>query len=231
MPSINQNLINNLIEQAKESKLQQHLAASIVVNNKQLSNSFCNVDRNFCRGHYVPSLHAEQRAILSYYGLKVNYNSFKGWYFYDQNYKAKKLEVAVVRVFKNGELANARPCRRCLEMMKDLGIKKVHYSSGLDKEIITENVKEMISIHESSSSKRFERFNSNCPKNDLDYYKNSLKKNSPLSLKRINLIHFIRFNLIDLLPECSYTFLKVKGKTYFKMYKKFETRCTKNNSC
>tara|TARA_B100001093_G_C26589584_1_gene910898 strand:- start:204 stop:899 length:696 start_codon:yes stop_codon:yes gene_type:complete len=215
MPTINSSLLNNLIEQAKESNLQQRLAAAIVVNNKVLSNSFCNVDRNFCRGHIIPSLHAEQRAILSYYGLKVNYSNYRGWYFYEDDYKAKKLEVAVIRVTRDDKLANARPCRKCMSMMRDLGIKRVHYSTGLDKEIITENIKDMLSINDSNSIRRFERMYFNYPKNDLDYYKFLLKKLVPKEIKNINLIHFIRFNLMELLPYCKFHFETIKNKKYF----------------
>lgn len=222
MPTINSTIIGNLIDQAKESKLQQHLAAAVFQSNKQLSDSVCNVERNFCRGQYVPSLHAEQRAILSYYGQKVNYNAYKGWYFYEDDYKAKRLDVAVVRLYRDGKLANARPCRKCLSMMKDLGIKKVHYSSGLDKEIISENIKDMLSINDSSSIRRFDRIHFNFPKNDKDYYKFLLKKNVPESIKLINLVHFIRFNLAVLLEGCKYSFEKIKGKSYFKICDKEE---------
>ncbi len=215
MPSINSSLINNLIDQAKQSNLQQRLAAAIVVNNKQLSNSFCNVERNFCRGHMVPSLHAEQRAILSYYGLKVNFNNYKGWYFYEENYKAKRLEVAVIRVTRDSKLANARPCRKCLEMMRSLGIKRVHYSTGLDKEILSENIKDMFSINDSSSTRRFDRLHLNYPKNDLEYFKFILKKMAPNEIKKLNLMHFIRFNLMEVLPSCNFYFENKGSKLYF----------------
>ena len=222
MPSVNSTIINNLIDQAKESKLQQHLAAAVLQSNKQLSDSVCNSERNFCRGQYVPSLHAEQRAILAYYGQKVNYNAFKGWYFYEDDYKAKRLDIAVVRLFKNGKLANARPCRKCLAMMKDLGIKKVHYSSGNEKEIISENIKDMWSINDSSSIRRFDRIHLNYPKDDFEYYKFLLKKNAPKTIKLVNLMHFIRFNLVDLLNGCVYSFEKIKGQRYFKIINKDE---------
>jgi deoxycytidylate deaminase len=222
MPNINSALIGNLIDQASQSTLQQHLAAAVVQNNKQLSSSVCNSHRNLCRGQYIPSLHAEQRALLSYYGLKINYNSYKGWYFYDPDYKAKKIEVAVVRVTRNGDFANARPCRKCVAMMKDLGVKRVHYSSGMNEEIITENIRDMFSINDSSSARHFARSMFNYPKNDKEYFKYLLKKNAPKNLKVSSLNNFIRFNF-ELLPTCRYSFQKIKGKMYFKIQEKDDT--------
>ena len=114
-------------------------------------------------------------------------------------------------------LLNSRPCRKCVAMMQDLGVKRVHYSSGVDDEIITENVKDMFSIHDSSSGRRFARSMFNYPKNDKDYYKYLVKKNAPKILKINNLNHFIRFNF-ELLPKtCSYSFERKKGKLYFKI--------------
>ena len=72
---VNSTLISNLYEQADKSTLQQHLAAAVIQGNKQLSDSVCNADRNLCRGHYIPSLHAEARALLSYYGKNIYYNN------------------------------------------------------------------------------------------------------------------------------------------------------------
>ena len=210
-------VLSNLHEEAAKSTLQQHLAAAVVHNNKQLSNSVCNVDRNLCRGHYTPSLHAEARALLSYYGRSIHYSKYKGWTFNDPDYKPKKVDVAVIRVTRSGDMANSRPCRKCLSMMRNLGIKRVHYSTGIGDEIITENIKDMYSIQDSSSARYFERLRFNYPKNDLDYYKLVLKKSAPNIIKRHSLDHFIRFNLKELLPSCNYSYVSKNGKEFFKI--------------
>ena len=222
MPNINSSLISNLFYQADKSTLQQHLAAAVIQNNKQLSDSVCNADRNLCRKHYTPSLHAEARALLSYYGRNIYFSKYKGWCFYDQKYKAKKVDIAVIRVTRSGQMANARPCRKCLAMMRNLGVKRVHYSSGNDDEIITENVKEMFSIQDSSSGRHFARVQYNYPSNDTDYYKFILKRSAPKMIKINNLRHFIKFNLNDLLPNCSYTFFDKNGKRFIKIEDKKE---------
>ncbi len=217
MPHINSTLISNLHDIANQSTLQQHLAAAVIQSNKPVSNSLCNADRNYSRRHAVPSLHAEARAILSYYGKNIYYSRYKGWCFYDENYQNKKIDVVVIRVSRNGCMANARPCRKCLSMMRNLGVKRVHYSSGLNDEIISENIKDMFSIQDSSSARNFERRMYNYPLNDKEYYKFILKKSAPDVLKRSSLDHFIRFNLNDLLPSCNYYFYSQKGNRYFKI--------------
>lgn len=214
MPNINSALIRNLCCEAEESTLQQRLAAAVVQNSKQLSHSCCNINRNFCRRRYIPSVHAETRALLNFYGNKVYYNKYKGWKFYDEKYRKKNICIMVVRVSRNGNLANARPCRNCLSMMKDLGVKRVHYSTGDDSEIITENVTDMFSIQDSSSNKHFTRMMLKYPKNDIDYYKYILRKNSPKVIKLGSFEYFIRFNLSELLPECTYSFVNKKGTTF-----------------
>ena len=59
-----------------------------------------------------------------------------------------------MRVTKIGEIGNARPCHNCLKMMKDIGIKKVFYSTGEGDKIVCEHVRNMVSI-QSSSVTRF----------------------------------------------------------------------------
>merc|ERR1712100_421964 len=89
--------------------------------------------------------------------------------------------------------------------MRDLGVKRVHYSSGDDDEMITENVKDMFSIQ------------FNYPVNDSDYYKYILERSAPKIIKRTSLAHFIRFNLEDLLPSCNYSFYCKKGVNYIRI--------------
>ena len=216
MPNINPTLINNLHDIANQSTLQQHLAAAVIQNNKPVTNSLCNADRNYSRRQTVPSLHAEARALLSYYGKNIYFSKFKGWCFYDDDYQNKKIDVVVIRVTRNGTMANARPCRKCLCMMRNLGVKRVHYSSGSNDEIVTESIKDMYSIQDSSSARNFERRMFNYPKNDKEYYKLILKKSAPNFLKRTSLQYFIRFNLNELLPTCTYSIQKSKkGLEYF----------------
>ena len=82
-----------------------------------------------------------------------------GGVFYHPNGNKKslsKLNLIVIRINKNQELKNSRPCANCLQFMKDVNINKVFYSSGNGTEIICERVKNMISHHVSFGNKMTE---------------------------------------------------------------------------
>jgi len=85
-------LIDKLYSEAIKSQIGQQLAASIIRNGKMITEPCCNSKRNSCRGHCIGSLHAEARAILSYYGESLSWDIKYGWRFkgpqYFQNSKA-----------------------------------------------------------------------------------------------------------------------------------------------
>ena len=114
--------------------------------------------------------------------------------------KNQKLDIVVVRVNRAGETCNARPCHNCLNMMKAVGIRKVHYSVSAT-EMVCENVKDMISIQTSSVAKHIERLNGNCLVDSSDkYYEDLLRKYFPPAIRRYNLDSFVRYNLSNVLP-------------------------------
>ena len=84
------------------------------------------------------------------------------------------------------------------------------------------DVNDMFSIQDSSAARMFERAKYNYPRSDKDYYKLILKNSVPTQIKNSNLQHFIRFNLTDLLPSCSYSFHKGVGKKKHKEYIRIE---------
>ena len=112
-------------------------------------------------------------------------------------HNVKKLDLLVIRVTKMGDIGNARPCHNCLKMMKDIGIKKVFYSTGEDENIVCEHVRNMVSI-QSSSVTRF----LNSKSRDYDtYYKNLLLELFPPQIKNENLLYFIDYNLKMIFPN------------------------------
>jgi len=112
-------------------------------------------------------------------------------------HNVKKLDLLVMRVTKMGDIGNARPCYNCLKMMKDIGIKKVFYSTGEDENIVCEHVRNMVSI-QSSSVTRF----LNSKSRDYDtYYKNLLLELFPPQIKNENLLYFIDYNLKMIFPN------------------------------
>ena len=64
---------------------------------------------------------------------------------------AKGKDILVIRISKNLELKNSRPCNHCIEKLTKIGIRKVHYSNdqGI---IISEFVSDMEKFHTSSGS-------------------------------------------------------------------------------
>jgi hypothetical protein len=38
--------------------------------------------------------------------------------------------MVVVRILANGNLANARPCKKCLQTLRSVGVKRVVYSNS-----------------------------------------------------------------------------------------------------
>jgi deoxycytidylate deaminase len=76
------------------------------------------------------------------------------------NYKNVKKEIYDIVVFRYNkstlELANSRPCSRCIKLLKKNKIKNVYYSTD-SKEILKEKVKDMDeeSAHVSSGVKKY----------------------------------------------------------------------------
>jgi hypothetical protein len=109
----------------------------------------------------------------------------------------KKLDLLVIRVSKNGDICNARPCYNCLKLMKDIGIKKVFYSTGENETLICEHVRNMVSIQSSSVT----RFLNDKLCNYNIYYQKLLKKLFPSQIKNENLKYFINYNLKNIFPN------------------------------
>ena len=73
-----ENVIYNLTDVAKKSPINTKLGACIMRGSK-ISSLRCNIERNCCRGHRCPSLHAEAHAIIAHYGKNLTYSPKKGW--------------------------------------------------------------------------------------------------------------------------------------------------------
>lgn len=207
-------IINLLYEKALESIIDQQLSAIIVKGNKILSKPYCNIPCTKLKNITVSSIHAETNTIINYFG-KSFYFDKEGNLIYNSNEllkKRRKINIFVIRINKNGDICNARPCNDCLNIMKCVGIRKVFYSVSKDN-IICENVKDMISIHISSVKRQQIIYNSNTD-DILKYYENLLKKYFPLSIKEKNLDNFIKYNLMTILPDYKYEFIVDNIKRY-----------------
>lgn len=84
--------------------------------------------------------------------------------------------------------------------MKAVGIRKVHYSVS-PTELVSENVKDMVSIDASSVTKFLDKIKGNYIFNSSDeYYEKLLTENFPSSIRQFNLDSFIQYNLLNVLP-------------------------------
>lgn len=153
----------------------KHIAA-LLINHKIVSIGSCN-HRTRVGDKNIPSIHAELHALMLYLGShnikNVLYTSNKGKNknnnnkYYLSNSKNRKYnkmlhnmrnaEVVVIRKAKNDTICHyleSRPCNECVKMLKQFGIKKVHYSNACG-EIITEKVKTMNYCHDTPGNIRY----------------------------------------------------------------------------
>ena len=79
---------DNLIEIAKTGDMKYRLAATLY-NGKPVGKPCVNTERNYCRGHICPSLHAEAKSILDYYGKDLTYSNKLGWVLSSNQKQAK----------------------------------------------------------------------------------------------------------------------------------------------
>lgn len=201
-------LINQLILKAIESPLEHKLAAGIIQNNKLVSKPYCNTARTIINKVNIGSLHAESHCIYKFFGSSFYYNKKKNIAYIPKDYIKKQgnIDLIVIRINKMNEICNSRPCYNCLNMMKAVGIRKVYYSISANK-IISENVKDMISIQASSVTRLIELSGYKYNKLIFDntskflYYESLLRVNFPLYIKKVNLQYFINYNLLDILPN------------------------------
>lgn len=205
------NLLSKLCAEATNSIIGQQLAAGILKSGKLITKPCCNIPRNICRGATIGSLHAEANAILNYFGKNLSFDK-KKWICTETN---KKLDLVVVRVNKQGQTCNARPCYNCLNMMKSVGIRKIYYSVAPDK-IICENIKDMVSINSSSITRHLETLNNKMSTNN--YYESLLKRNFPNVIKKYNLDNFIDYNLNCILPNYHVKLETIQKNTFVYIY-------------
>lgn len=208
----NINIISQLYTEASKSVIEQQMAAAIMQSNKLLSKPYCNSPFNIIKGCNVGSLHAEAHAILKYFGKSFYFDPYKNIVYNDK--KRKKLDLIVIRINKNGDLCNARPCYICLNMMKCAGIHKVYYSIS-STELICENIKDMVSIQTSSVTRSIDLgYKEIKYRNPIMYYETLIIKFFPSHIKLNNLKYFIKYNLNILLPSYTVIFYNKGLKNY-----------------
>lgn len=87
-------------------------------------------------------VHAEMDAIFSakpFAKMKLNYRTIMGELRSPPKLCRKNYQITVVRVNKSGEMVDSTPCLMCQNVMRVVGIRKVHYSTESG-EIKTSNI-------------------------------------------------------------------------------------------
>ena len=211
------NFINNvLIPEAMRSNMRTRLGAALLLDGKKSYHLGHNEDRCSYKGQIGCSMHAEANVIINYLGKYLSKSNNK--WINSKPKLVKKIDLMVVRIDSLGVLKNARPCQNCLNLMNDVGIKRVSYSSGNGNEIITEKVDRMISIYVTIGSKITDLYqNYNMNKEILRkglkeyypeyYYIKYLDENMPNKVNYQNFSYFINHDLNNKIPS-----YKIKNK-------------------
>jgi len=114
-------LKNNIISDLYQNKIHSHegyFHIALIPNNKSFISSTNDYNRTFLKKKFIFSLHAEVSALH-----KFN-NIFK----HNPNKKIK--ELIVLRLNRQYELKNSKPCKHCLETMFQYNVKYVIYSEN-----------------------------------------------------------------------------------------------------
>jgi len=142
---ITDTLKNKIIEVALKSDQNHNHGALLVKNNKIISKGH-NSHRGVLKKQVCCSIHAEQMALLCYYGPHLMYDIRRGWYINKSLKFKKKLDIIIARVGKKDNMLcfkDSYPCEKCLNMMRDIGIKNCIYSTGNGDEFIIKKVNDM----------------------------------------------------------------------------------------
>lgn len=73
----------------------------------------------------------------------------------NQKIRSNRLRIIVIRINSKGQLADSRPCNRCVRIMQQAGIKRVTYSNA-DGKIITSKLEDILP-HASAGEKCLRR--------------------------------------------------------------------------
>jgi deoxycytidylate deaminase len=142
---ITDTLKNKIIEVALKSDQHHNHGALLVKNNKIITEGY-NSHRGILKNQICCSIHAEQMALLCYYGPHLMYDIRRGWYINKSVKFKKKLDIIVARVGKKDNMLyfkDSYPCEKCLDMMRNIGIKNCIYSTGKGDEFIITKVNNM----------------------------------------------------------------------------------------
>lgn len=177
-------IVNSLKTHTEKSNMTQKHAAMIMIGGKKISLGY-NHDRTTMNKKPILSYHAEVHALANYINQN-KLNSLKN-YINDtekclsfrknkntihhgspKNFKCfdKKIKLIVIRIDKEGNLKNSKPCNNCLHIMKLFGVKAVYYSDE-EGNINKSKINSISNDHSSGRQNSYFRF---LNKNKSDFY-------------------------------------------------------------
>ena len=114
-------LKNNIISTLYENKINTHegyFHIALIPNNKGFISSTNDYNRTILQKKFIFSLHAEVSVL----------HKFSNIFRHNPNKKIK--ELIVLRLNRNFELKNSKPCKKCIETMLQCNVKYVIYSEN-----------------------------------------------------------------------------------------------------
>lgn len=188
-------ILGKLEIEAKKSEVAYKLASCIVHNKKNISEPKCNTSRSKVSSELHPSYHSERRSIDLYYNFRNAKKEKKR-----TSKKNNNIGILTIRLLKDGSYGNGRPCNNCLKAILDTNIKYCYYSSGIDKEIICENVKDMYSIQSSAAAITYNNIISKKSQTVEEFYLTQLKNISKI-FKKENFYFFVEYSLKNIITN------------------------------
>jgi tRNA(Arg) A34 adenosine deaminase TadA len=166
-----------------------------------------------CNNNEIPkddpdlgSSHAEMATVsqfLSMMGIKIKCcDKYSNMIDSTIKKELNKYDVAVIRIGNMDPnkitLVNARPCYKCLNVLKMCGFKRIHYSDDTGN-IVTETVKNMLAVHSSYVTiKLFFLKNNmnyiNSMVHNTTYYDDIIRKQIPEIVRELNFRYFIQYD-------------------------------------
>jgi hypothetical protein len=200
-------IINKLIQSAERSNMNQRLASCILKKGRKM------VGTPQCNNNEIPkddpdlgSSHAEMATVsqfLSMMGIKIKCcDKYSNMIDSTIKKELNKYDVAVIRIGNMDPnkitLVNARPCYKCLNVLKMCGFKRIHYSDDTGN-IVTETVKNMLAVHSSYVTiKLFFLKNNmnyiNSMVHNTTYYDDIIRKQIPEIVRELNFRYFIQYD-------------------------------------
>ena len=112
--------------------------------------------------------------------------------------------------------------------MKTVGIRKVHYTDN-NGNIVSETVKDMVSIQSSSVTRFINQLNSVTRITNVQYFENLLKELLPTSIRKTNFDFFVKHNMCNVLPKHTYIIENQKGKTIVTIFNSDDIKVISTN--